>query len=112
MSKPFVSIYEPDEVELDGKRYPLRKRNRAVMRQLTQLQEKYEKVPDTEKIDVGYEQIGLLVDAPAEVIDGLDARQVSALSRWLGSIISGKAAADDGDAGKNPERPGDETPPA
>jgi hypothetical protein len=88
------------------------KRNRTVMRQLTQLQEKYDKVPDTEKIDVGYEQIGLLVDAPAEVIDGLDARQVSALSRWIGALISGKAMPEDGDTGKNLERPGGETPPA
>lgn len=109
MSSPFVSIYEPVKITIDGQEYPLRKRTRAVMRQLAQLQSKLQGEASAEDlIDFAYEQIALLVDAPVEVIDGLDEGEVKRLSKWLSTAGRGEP----GDAGKNPVRPGDETPPA
>jgi hypothetical protein len=108
---PIVSVYEPVVVMIDGQEFQVRKRSRAVLRQLAQLQAKLDAAASDEaKIDYGYEQLGLLIDAPQEVIDGLDAGQVARLSSMISDLMAEKSKA--GDAGKNPARPGDEKPAA
>lgn len=112
MTESFVSVYEPIQIQIDGQSYPLRKRTREVMRKLYALQESLDKADtDIARLEFGYDQLALLIDAPQEIIDGLDARQVGMMSKWLGHIIAGKAAPGEQD-GKNPERPGDEKSPA
>lgn len=113
MPKSFVSVYEPAEIEIDGILYKVRRRNRTVMRQLSQIEEKLLKddVTNATTIELSYEQVGLLVDAPQDVIDGLDQRQVNEITRWVVSAATGKAEPDEGEE-KNAAKPGDGTPPA
>ncbi len=108
MTKPFISVYEPVEISIDGATYPLKRRNRTVMRQLAAIQKRAaESADDEEKINVGYEQAALLIDAPQDVIDNLDSNQLRAILHWISAGLSDKPGQDDE---KNVTRPGDEAP--
>jgi len=110
MTQPFVSVYEPAEVEIEGTRYKLRRRTRSVMRQLSQIEAKLKvTTANEERVELGYEQAGLLVDAPQDVIDALDMRQINEITRWVISVAAGKDESGEGEE-KNATRPGDEAP--
>ena len=91
MTKPFVSVCKPLEIELDGVKYPLRKLNRLCFREVLAFQKRISEASNTEKIDLIYDHIASIVDAPADIIDNIDARQMSAVIKQLTSLISGKA---------------------
>ncbi len=95
--KVVTSIYEPITVVIDGAEYKARKRTRAVMHQLDELDGK-----GGAASDYPFEVVKLLVDAPAEAIDGLDIVQASRLVSEL--MRSGRPTAEE--TGKNPESPG------
>jgi hypothetical protein len=112
MTQPFVSVYEPAEIEIEGTRYKLRRRSRSVMRQLSQIEAKLmATTANEERVELGYEQAGLLIDAPQDVIDALDMRQINEITRWVVAAATGKVEPDEGDE-KNALKPGGEAPPA
>lgn len=112
MPKSFVSIYEPVTIDLDGTKYPIKKLNRARFREFIEIQRQADAAPPEERVDFGYRQIQVFVDAPPEIIDGLDLKQVSMLTKWIVQYIAGDADEKDQDPEKNGPRPGGETLPA
>jgi hypothetical protein len=111
MLKSFISIYEPVTIELDGVKYPIKKLNRARFREFIELQKQADAAPPEERVDYGYRQIAVFVNAPGEITDDLDFKQVLKLTAWLIGYISSSGEKEE-DPEKNGPRPGDETPPA
>ncbi|MEN6310886.1 MAG: hypothetical protein ABFD80_05040 [Acidobacteriota bacterium] len=112
MTIPHTSIYEPLTVTIDGATYAVKRLNRQRFRELAKLQEKAATATQEEMIDIGYDEIALLIDAPKDVVDGLDVSQIRSITRWLTQALFGAGAPAKAaeDTEKNGRRPGDETP--
>lgn len=110
--KPFVSIYEPLSVKIDGQDYQVRRLNRGAIKKLIEIQKREVASSPEEKIDICYEIGALCIDAPQDVIDNLDRKEILRLVSWINEFMGEEAkagAAGEGE-GKNPTRPGDEAP--
>lgn len=108
-----LSLYQAVEIDIGGQKYPLRKLNRKMFRELADL-EKREKATESvyEKIDLGYESLGIFVDAPPEVLEALNPDEVVELRKIIDvevfkSVPAEKSVEDDPE--KNAPKPGEET---
>lgn len=107
-----VTLYKPIEVELEGQKFTLRKLNRALFRRLAEFEKMERAAKDQfETIEVVYEEMKAFVDAPAEVIDDLDDRQLMELKDVIDQVVFKKKKVEDKaeDAEKNGPKPGEET---
>ena len=108
-----LSIYQPAEVEIGGQKYPLKKRNRTMFRAIAEYEKKLKDASDFEKIEVLYDELRALIDAPAEVLDALDQDELVELKTILeAEVFKSRAPAIVDDPEKNGPKPGEEVTPA
>lgn len=112
--KEYVSLYEPLQVEIGGKKYQVRKQNREFWREQEKLQKALaDAQTDNEKIDLSFQMAGLFIDAPQDEIDALDINEIHQIQAFIfGQRGVGDDNAGDKDPGKNGLKPGDEAPAA
>jgi hypothetical protein len=108
-----LSLYQAVEVEIGGQKYPLRKLNRKMFRELAELEKKEkEAASDFEKIDLGYESLNIFVDAPIAVLESLNPDEVAELRKIIDAEVFKSKPADKSvgdDPEKNALKPGEET---
>jgi len=108
-----LSLYQAVEVEIGGQKYPFRKRDRKLFRELSEFEKKEaEAKTNQEKIDISYESLRLFIDAPQEVFDGLNVEEVTELRKIIDmetqkTLAIVKPVEDD--PGKNAPKPGEGT---
>jgi len=106
-----VTLYKPVEVTLEGQVFKLRKLNRALFRKLAEFEKMERAAKDNfETVEVVYEEMKAFIDAPADVIDDLDDRQLMELKDIIDQVVFKKkapGAAEDPE--KNGPKPGEET---
>lgn len=90
-----VSIYNPVEIEIEGQKYKLKKLNRTAYRQVGELEKRLRATEDEfERVDIVFEQAGLMIDAPPEVLNDMDVNQLTELVTLIGKIRNGGTEAD------------------
>lgn len=114
MEKLSLPLYEPGEVEIDGKVYKLRPMNRQQFRRLCEIDKKADAAEAAGDIyapvEAAYELAQLYIDAPPEVIDELPLEQIKEISAFVNSLVrstkkktpGGEAAPDPAAAAKTP----------
>lgn len=108
-----LSLYQAVEVEIGGQKYPLRKLNRKMFRELAEF-EKREKAAESayDKIEVLYDELRAFIDAPADVLDDLGNDQLLELKSIIDAEVFKSKPADkpgEDDPEKNALKPGEET---
>lgn len=107
-----VTLYTPVEVELEGQKFRLRKLNRAMFKKLAEFAALERAAKDPfEAVEVAYEELKAFVDAPADVLDDLDDRQVSELKNIIDEVVFKRKKSPETaeeTAEKNGPRPGEE----
>ena len=107
-----LSLYQAVEVEIGGQKYPLHKLNRPRIRALSEIAERESKLePGFATIESRYEELALLVDAPAAVLDELSIEQVGELRKIIDAEVFKVQPVEtpvENDPEKNAPKPGEE----